>query len=153
MPRRILKLVSKGMSRAPAAHAPAFTFSTGDIVWVMGSFSALNRKPFDAELLVKQFPPPYSADSFIHAARALGFRIKRRDCDSAAVLKLSLPCLAILNEPEASGDTAAESANDTVAAAEAAANAIRQAASPESPAPKRYWRLPKADRRDLAPDG
>ncbi len=72
------------MSREPSRQSPAFTFATGDIVWAMGSFSALNRRPFDAELLVKQFPPPYSSDSFIHAARALGFRIKRRDCDSAA---------------------------------------------------------------------
>ncbi len=108
MPRRILKLVSQSVSREPAAHAPTYSFSTADIVWVMGSFSALNRKPFDAELLVKQFPPPYSADSFIHAARALGFRIKRRDCDSAAVPKLSLPCLAILNAVEPVEDSAAQ---------------------------------------------
>lgn len=66
----------------------------------MGSFSALNRKPFDAELLVKQFPPPYSADSLIHAARALGFRIKRHDCRADAVAKLNLPCMVLLNEAE-----------------------------------------------------
>ncbi|WP_332875553.1 peptidase domain-containing ABC transporter [Sideroxyarcus emersonii] len=66
----------------------------------MGSFCALNRKPFDAELLAKQFPPPYTSDSFIHAARALGFRIKRRDCDSATLPVLNMPCLVVLNEVE-----------------------------------------------------
>jgi len=108
MPRRLLKVVSRSLSREPVAHSPVYTFSAQDIVWVMGSFCALNRKPFDAELLVKQFPPPYTADSFVHAARALGFRIKRRDCDSAALLKLSLPCLAILNEAEPSANPAAQ---------------------------------------------
>ena len=64
----------------------------------MGSFCALNRKPFDAELLAKQFPPPYTSDSFIHAARALGFRIKRMDVESAGLSSLNLPCLVVLNE-------------------------------------------------------
>lgn len=98
MPRRLLRLVEKGRKRV--ALPPAYAFSTDDIIWVMGSFCALNRKPFDPELLVKQFPPPYSADSFIHAARALGFKIKRRDCSGIALAKLNLPCLAVLNEVE-----------------------------------------------------
>ena len=98
MPRRLLKLVSKSLSRKPVAHTPTHIFSAEDIVWAMGSFCALNRKPFDAGLLLKQFPPPYSSDSFIHAARALGFRIKRRDCDSNELIKFNFPCLAVLNE-------------------------------------------------------
>jgi subfamily B ATP-binding cassette protein HlyB/CyaB len=99
MPRRLLKFISKSLSREPVAHAPTHTFAAEDIVWAVGSFCALNRKPFDAGLLLKQFPPPYSSDSFIHAARALGFRIKRRDCDSHGLTKLNLPCLAVLKEP------------------------------------------------------
>ena len=98
MPRRLFKLVSKSLSREPVAHAPTHTFSAEDILWVMGSFCALNRKPFDAGLLLKQFPPPYSSDSFIHAARALGFRIKRRDCDSTELAGFNFPCLAVLHE-------------------------------------------------------
>jgi ATP-binding cassette, subfamily B, bacterial HlyB/CyaB len=71
-------------------------------VWAMGSFCALNRKPFDAGLLLKQFPPPYNADSFVHAARALGFRIKRRECGVKDVAKLNLPCLVVLDGTSAS---------------------------------------------------
>jgi subfamily B ATP-binding cassette protein HlyB/CyaB len=96
MPRRLLKLVSRSLSREPVAHAPTHTFSAEDIVWAMGSFCALNRKPFDAGLLLKQFPPPYSSDSFVHAARAMGFRIKRRDCASSELSKFNLPCLVVL---------------------------------------------------------
>ena len=100
MPRRFLKLVAKSLSREPVAHAPTHAFSAEDIVWVMGSFCALNRKPFDAGLLLKQVPPPYSSDSFVHAARVLGFRIKRRDCDSNELSKFNLPCLAVLREAQ-----------------------------------------------------
>ncbi len=92
MPRRLLKAVMPSGS----PRAASYTFSVEDMVWAMGSFCALNRKPFDGELLVRQFPPPYNADSFIHAARALGFRIKRKDCASQTVATLKLPCLAVM---------------------------------------------------------
>jgi subfamily B ATP-binding cassette protein HlyB/CyaB len=109
MPRRILKLVSKNLSREPTPHAPNYTFTVTDIVWAMGSFCALNRKPFDADLLIKQFPPPYTSDSFIHAARALGFRIKRKNCDSVEIGKLNLPCLVVMNEAESDKQSEADS--------------------------------------------
>ena len=100
MLRRLSQFVSNSFANKTIAHAPAHVFTTDDIVWVIGSFCALNRKPFDAGLLIKQFPPPYSSGSFIHAARALGFKIKRRDCDSAELASLNFPCLVILNETE-----------------------------------------------------
>ena len=102
MPRRLLKIVSRSLSRESVPHPPTDVFVVEDIIWAMGSFCALNRKPFDAELLIKQFPPPYTPDSFIHAARALGFRIKRRDCDGSALTGFNLPCLAILYDAESS---------------------------------------------------
>lgn len=85
----------EGVSR-PVGRERDDVFTTEDFVWVIGSFCALNRKPFDPELLIKQFPPPYTADAFIHAARALEFRIKRHDCDSATARTLKLPCLVVL---------------------------------------------------------
>ena len=100
MPRRLLKLVSKNLSREPVSNPKIYNFAVEDVIWAMGSFCALNRKPFDPELLVKQFPPPYTTDSFIHAARALEFRIKRRDCDSAELSKFNLPCLVVLYDAE-----------------------------------------------------
>ena len=98
MPRRLLRLVSK---RTPEPRPPAYAFTPEDVVWAMGSFCALNRKPFDAGLLVQQFPPPHDADSLIHAARALGFKIKRKDCAADALAGLHLPCLAVLYEAPA----------------------------------------------------
>ena len=106
MAKRILKLVSRNLLGKPVSHPHPHIFTVEDIVWAMGSFCALNRKPFDAELLVKQFPPPYNSDSFIHAARALGFRIKRRDCDGKEIAGLNLPCLAVLYETESTDQPA-----------------------------------------------
>src|SRR5271154_4201123 len=100
MLRRLFRLIAGSVARASTERPPAFSFATNDIVWAMGSFCALNQKPFDAEILLKQFPPPYTADTFIHVARALGFRIQRRICNSSALSRFSLPCLAILRAME-----------------------------------------------------
>lgn len=97
------------------APKPSPSLLRDDLIWAMGSFCALNRKPFDAELFLKQFPPPYTADTLIHAARALGFRIKRRD--GSRLADLNFPCLVILNEAETRPD-AVQNAEVKGAAAE-----------------------------------
>ncbi|MHB1677388.1 MAG: peptidase domain-containing ABC transporter [Sulfuriferula sp.] len=117
MPRRLLRIVANRFSRKPVSLPLTHHFSVEDLVWVMGSFCALNRKPFDPELLLKQFPPPYTSDSLIHAARALGFRIKRQEGDGALVTHLNLPCMAVLYEENAPvSDTMAETALPSVIA-------------------------------------
>jgi opacity protein-like surface antigen len=93
MLRRLLKI-----SREPSHYSSTFAFVLEDVVWTMGSFCTLNRKPFYAELLAKQFPPPYTSDSFIHTDRALDFRAKR--LHSASLSSLNLPYLVVLNEAE-----------------------------------------------------
>lgn len=127
MPRRLLKFAAKSLSRKPVAHAPSHTFTAEDIVWVMGSFCALNRKPFDAGLLLKQFPPPYSSDSFVHAARALGFRIKRRDCDSHELSAFNFPCLAVLNEDCSENDSSMTVRPEPVEGQKLPVHVVRQA--------------------------
>lgn len=74
----------------------------------MGSFCALNRKPFDPELLVQQFPPPYTSDSLIGAARGIGMRIKRVDCPADKLQGLQLPCLVLLHGPQGEEASALE---------------------------------------------
>ena len=70
------------------------------LVWAVGSLCALNRIPFDAELLLKQFPPPHTTDTLIHAVRALGFRIKLKHCQASGLDDMTMPCLALLSQPE-----------------------------------------------------
>lgn len=98
MPRRVLKVVANRLSRPARPATISYAFATEDVAWALGSFCTLNRKPFDPELLLRQFPPPYSADSLIHAARALGFRIKRKECPVETLASLKQPCLVILHE-------------------------------------------------------
>ncbi|SDY89477.1 ATP-binding cassette, subfamily B, HlyB/CyaB [Collimonas sp. OK242] len=100
MRRRILKLVNAGIVSGRKQPALTHAFSVHDVTWAMGSFCALNGKPFDSNLLLQQFPPPYSADSIINAGRALGFKIKRKNCESGALIALHMPCLAIMHGPE-----------------------------------------------------
>lgn len=117
MPRRLLRLVKNGFAESPSP-LPTYSFSVEDIVWAMGSFCALNRKPFDAELLIKQFPPPYSADSLVHAARALGFRIRREEVSSETLASLNLPCLVVLREAVSGTASPQESDGEESAAPE-----------------------------------
>ena len=93
--RKVLDEIRLRLAGADPAP-PAYSFSVGDVVWVMGSFCAMTRKPFDPELLVKQFPPPYTADSLIHAAHALAFRIRRNEITNEALSTLNVPCLVVL---------------------------------------------------------
>ena len=86
-----------------------YLLDPADFVWALGSLCALNKVPFDAELLLKQFPPPYTTDTMIHAARALGFRIKSRQLGANAFTEVATPCVALLApaqaaEEEADGD-------------------------------------------------
>lgn len=69
---------------------------TADFVWALGSLCALNKVPFEAELLLKQFPPPYTTDTLIHAARALGFRVKFKKMEAASFGEGPTPCVALL---------------------------------------------------------
>jgi subfamily B ATP-binding cassette protein HlyB/CyaB len=47
-------------------------FSADELVWGVAALAALFRIPFDAKLLPQQFPPPYSLETLILAAQALG---------------------------------------------------------------------------------
>ena len=97
MLQRILRIAG-GHRAAPARHTHT-DIGAADLVWALGSLCALNRVPFDPELLLKQFPPPYTTDTLIHAARALGFRIKLMGCAAGELASLNFPCLAALRRP------------------------------------------------------
>ena len=122
----------RAASRADAVRSSSSfaSLSTEDVVWTLGSFCALHRKPFDPELLVKQFPPPYTADVLIHAARALGFRIKRRNGSATMVKRLSFPCLVLITEaaaPAEDTDTPQKSEDKTGENREASSTSLRPA--------------------------
>jgi subfamily B ATP-binding cassette protein HlyB/CyaB len=68
-----------------------------DILWTLGSVSALHHRPFDPELLVRELPPSANtSDALITAGRALGFRVKKRSCVLEQLRTLPLPCIVLL---------------------------------------------------------
>ena len=75
-----------------ARDGARWTLDPAHFVWALGSLCALNRVPFDAELLLRQFPPPYNTDTLVHAARALGFRIKFKALSASQLGTAAFPC-------------------------------------------------------------
>ena len=70
-----------------------------DVVWTLGSISALHHRAFDAELLLRELPaPPLTTDSLITAARSSGFRVKRHSVTRGDLAALTMPCVALLWE-------------------------------------------------------
>lgn len=68
-----------------------------DIIWALGSLSALHHRAFDAELLTRELPaPPLTSDSLITAARTLNFRIRQRNFSLGELRRCTMPCLVIL---------------------------------------------------------
>jgi subfamily B ATP-binding cassette protein HlyB/CyaB len=94
MLRRIKRIASS--RRQKRETVARWQLEPAQLVWAVGSLCALNRIPFDAELLLKQFPPPYTTDTLIHAVRALGFRIKLKARKASALSEVATPCLALL---------------------------------------------------------
>ena len=60
----------------------------------MGSVCAMHRRPFDAQLLLKNSVPPYSEASLISAGRALGFKVRAQAVSAQGLAGLPLPVLA-----------------------------------------------------------
>ena len=50
------------------------------MLWALGSLSALHGRPFAADLVARDFPPPGRESTLILAARQLGFASKRGPC-------------------------------------------------------------------------
>lgn len=85
---------------SPAVNNEALT--RDDIIWALGSLSALNSRAFDADLLARELQsPPLRIDALVRGARSLGFRIKQRACTGQALRRCALPCLIMLWETAA----------------------------------------------------
>lgn len=64
------------------------------IIWLLGSLCRVHQIPFDAQLLLRQFPPPLTELTLLEAARGLGLRITETKFQAAALAGLPMPCIA-----------------------------------------------------------
>lgn len=62
----------------------------------MGSCCAVHGKPFDAQLLLKQYAPPYTTATLITAARALGFQSRLIAVAPSALAGVSATAILLL---------------------------------------------------------
>ncbi|HEY5899024.1 MAG TPA: peptidase domain-containing ABC transporter [Burkholderiales bacterium] len=67
------------------------TLSRADFVWLVGSLCQINRRAFEAGLLLQGFPAPHSLRQLLEALHSLGFRT-----GACAIEKAPLPCVGFL---------------------------------------------------------
>jgi subfamily B ATP-binding cassette protein HlyB/CyaB len=73
-----------------------FDLSPEEAGWLLGSFSTLHHRPFDAALFAQRYPPPLDLPRLVQAAHELGLRVEhfRRGVDW--VLARRLPVAVLL---------------------------------------------------------
>ncbi len=81
-----------GSFLSPPACKP---LSRHSLLWALGSYCRLQRMPFDAGLMMQQFPPPYTTDTLVSAARGLGLKIRRLSREGRALERLNAPYIAL----------------------------------------------------------
>jgi subfamily B ATP-binding cassette protein HlyB/CyaB len=79
-------------------------------LWLMASLAGLYRQPFDAELVLKRFPPPIDLPTLIETLEALGLKAGLATWPEADLPSLPLPAVALLTSTEADGAATQESA-------------------------------------------
>ncbi|HQS39339.1 MULTISPECIES: peptidase domain-containing ABC transporter [unclassified Polaromonas] len=81
-------------------------YAQTDFVWALQTMCAVHRRPFDAQLLLQQFPPPYDESGLVRAARGLGFKAQLRVVEPKVLAQLPLPLVVELRATRAEGELA-----------------------------------------------
>jgi subfamily B ATP-binding cassette protein HlyB/CyaB len=82
---------------APAArHGTKDAVLTDGFIWALASLCRLHRVPFDPELVLKQFPPPYDLPTLLRAAQACGLKAGLAGAKAEGLAVLPLPCLGFV---------------------------------------------------------
>ena len=77
---------------------PDTPIEAADLLWALASLCGVQRVPFDARIVLQQFPPPLDVAALIHAATALGLRVSRRELAVRDLKHSVLPVLALRRE-------------------------------------------------------
>ena len=86
------------LRRKPAASDPVLEIDFNALTWALGMVCALQRKPFDAELLRREFPPPATIGTVVRAARAAGFSVTQQTRPAGQLTQIAAPCLVVLTQ-------------------------------------------------------
>ncbi len=92
------------------------SYTQPDFVWALQTVCAVHKKPFDAALLLQQFPPPYDEAALVRAAQALGFKCQLRSVPSEQLAQLPLPQLVELQSKQPSSELTDSAVTDVLPA-------------------------------------
>ena len=102
------------------------------ILWLLGSLCGIKRVPFDARLVLQNFPPPHSEATLMEAARAFGFRLGAAKLDRAMLEKLSGACIAFFR-PDVPGGQGRTAQGDSADSQYSSSDGGGQQAAGEAP--------------------
>jgi subfamily B ATP-binding cassette protein HlyB/CyaB len=97
-----------------------------DVIWALAAICQLHRIPFDGNLVLRTFPPPYTLETLLHSASALGFRVGVQSASAADLGDSRLPALGLLApaDAEAAPDAAGTSESEPRAAEASCARVV-----------------------------
>ena len=67
-----------------------------DVLLALAAMCQIERVPFDASLVLREFPPPYSLETLLHAAGRLGFEAATRQAAADGIAAIGTPCVVVL---------------------------------------------------------
>lgn len=91
--------------RGESTSAVALELAPADAYWAAGSLANLHRLPFDAALVARSYPGPHTVGTLVEMLRALACEVEVRTASIAGLVRLPMPCLALVERPR--GDEAA----------------------------------------------
>lgn len=71
-----------------------------DWLWLLGSLTQLHGIAFDADLLQRDFPPPFDTSALLRAGQALGLALAAHTVGTGQLADLTTPCVAWLQNDE-----------------------------------------------------
>jgi subfamily B ATP-binding cassette protein HlyB/CyaB len=77
---------------------PETPIEAADLLWALASLCGVHRVPFDARLLLQQFPPPLSVATLLRAVSAIGLRSSRNEIPARELRHAVPPVLAMRRE-------------------------------------------------------
>jgi ATP-binding cassette, subfamily B, bacterial HlyB/CyaB len=110
--QKLARAATRTALQFPAVFLPA------ELLWALGSLSALHHKSFSAELLASEFPAtaedPPNESTLVQAAIRLGFKVKATHIQARQIAQLPLPLLVAL-QPTSPAETQANTNTVTLA--------------------------------------
>ena len=105
-----MQTAARQEARGRASGPLEGSFEAEALVWLLANLSNLYRRPFDAELVLKRFPPPIDLPTLIEALEALGLQAGLAPWPEGSSSSLPLPAVALVTgDTQTAGENAASS--------------------------------------------